>query len=90
MNKAELIDAIAEDTGLSKKDAGSALESVIENIAKTLKKGDTIQLVGFGTFSVKKRKARKGRNPRTGEEIKIKASKAPHFSPGKALKDRVN
>ena len=90
MNKAELIEAIAGETGLSKKDAGAALESMIQTISDALKKNDTIQLVGFGTFSVKNRKARKGRNPQTGEEIDIKASNIPHFAPGKALKELVN
>lgn len=90
MNKAELIEAIAGETGLSKKDAGSALEATIETLSNALKAGNSVQLVGFGTFSVKNRKARVGRNPQTGEEIQIKASNVPHFSPGKALKERVN
>ena len=90
MNKAELIDAVAESADLSKASAGRALDAAIEAITKALKKGDTVTLVGFGTFSVRKRAARTGRNPRTGEEIKIKASKVPGFKAGKALKDAIN
>jgi len=90
MNKSELIDAIAKDAGLTKADAGRGLEAAIKAITKTLKKGDTVSIVGFGTYSVRKRKARTGRNPRTGETIKIKASKVPTFKAGKALKDAVN
>jgi DNA-binding protein HU-beta len=90
MNKAELIDAIADSADLSKAAAGRALDSAIETITKALKKGDTVTLVGFGTFSVRKRGARTGRNPRTGEAIKIKASKVPGFKAGKALKDAIN
>ena len=90
MNKAELIESIANSADLSKASAGRALDAAIEAITKSLKKGDTITLVGFGTFSVRKRAARMGRNPRTGEEIKIKASKVPGFKPGKALKDAIN
>ncbi len=90
MNKAELIESIANSADLSKASAGRALDAAIEAITKALKKGDTITLVGFGTFSVRKRAARMGRNPRTGEEIKIKASKVPGFKPGKALKDAIN
>jgi DNA-binding protein HU-beta len=90
MNKAELIDVVADNADLSKAAAGRALDSVITAITKALKKGDTVTLVGFGTFSVRKRSARIGRNPRTGEAIKIKASKAPGFKPGKALKDAIN
>ncbi|MEQ8290282.1 MAG: HU family DNA-binding protein [Gammaproteobacteria bacterium] len=90
MNKAELIDAIADSADLSKAAAGRALDSAIDTITKALKKGDTVTLVGFGTFSVRKRNARTGRNPRTGEEIKIKASKVPGFKAGKALKDAIN
>lgn len=90
MNKAELIDVVADSADVSKAAAGRALDSVITAITKALKKGDTVTLVGFGTFSVRKRSARIGRNPRTGEAIKIKASKAPGFKPGKALKDAVN
>ena len=90
MNKAELIDAIADSSDLSKASAARALDSVIDTITKALKKGDTVTLVGFGTFSVRKRAARSGRNPRTGETIKIKASKVPGFKAGKALKDAIN
>jgi len=89
MNKAELIDAVADSADISKAAAGRALDSVIAAITKSLKKGDTVTLVGFGTFSVRKRSARTGRNPRTGDVIKIKASKAPGFKPGKALKDAI-
>lgn len=89
MTKAELIDKIASGVKISKADAGKALDAVIDNIKRALKKGDKVMLVGFGTFSVAKRKARKGRNPRTGEEIKIPASKVPKFKAGKALKDAV-
>jgi len=90
MNKSELIDAIANSANLSKADAGRALDGLVAAITKTLKKGGTVSLVGFGTFSVRKRAARTGRNPRTGETIKIKASKNPAFKAGKALKDAVN
>ena len=90
MNKAELIDAIADSADLSKASASRALDSAIETITKALKRGDTVTLVGFGTFSVRKRAARSGRNPRTGETIKIKASKVPGFKAGKALKDAIN
>lgn len=89
MNKTELIAAIAEQAGLSKKDAEAALNAFTDIVGKTLKKGDKIQLVGFGTFEVSKRSARTGRNPQTGDTIKIKASKAPKFKAGKALKDLV-
>ena len=90
MNKAELIDAIADDAELSKASAGRALDATIGTVTKALKKGDTVTLVGFGTFSVRKRAARTGRNPKTGEAIKIKASKVPGFKAGKALKDAIN
>jgi len=90
MNKAEFIDAIADGAELTKADAGRALDAMVAAITKALKKGDTVTLVGFGTFSVRKRGARTGRNPRTGETIKIKASKNPAFKAGKALKDAVN
>ncbi|MEJ2313239.1 MAG: HU family DNA-binding protein [Nitrospirota bacterium] len=89
MTKADLIDKIASGAGLSKADAGRALDSALDSIKKSLKKGQKVTLVGFGTFSVAKRKARKGRNPRTGEEIKIAASKTPKFTPGKMLKQAV-
>lgn len=90
MNKGELIEVIAEKTDLSKADAGRAIDETIKAITKALKKGDQVSLVGFGTFSVKKRAARMGRNPRTGETIQIKASKVPGFKAGKGLKDAVN
>jgi DNA-binding protein HU-beta len=90
MNKAELIDAIAESADLSKASASRALDSVVDNITNSLKKGDTVTLVGFGTFSVRNRAARTGRNPRTGETINIRASKVPGFKAGKALKDAIN
>ncbi len=90
MNKAELIEAIAGTADLSKAAAGLALDAAINNITSALKKGDTVTLVGFGTFSVRNRAARMGRNPRTGESIQIKASKVPAFKPGKALKDALN
>lgn len=88
MNKAELIEAVAKVT-CTKAEAGNAVNAVIDNIAKALKKGDSVTLVGFGTFSVKKRKARIGRNPQTGKEIKIAAKKVPAFKAGKELKDTV-
>ena len=90
MNKSELIAAMAAKTGEIKKDAEIALDAMIAAITASLKKGDKVQLVGFGSFEVKKRAARKGRNPQTKEEIKIPASKAPVFKAGKALKDVVN
>ena len=90
MNKSDLIDAIAEATGLTKADAGRALDATTDNIASSLQKGQSVSLVGFGTFSVKHRSARTGRNPRTGESIQIKASNNPSFKAGKALKDAVN
>lgn len=90
MNKAELVDAIAKDTGLTKKDTELVVKSFVENVSKSLEKGEDVQLIGFGTFSVGERAARTGHNPKTGEKITIKASKAPKFKAGKALKDRVN
>ena len=90
MNKAELIEKMAKSTGLPKKDAESALKSFLEIVSKELEKGHDVQLIGFGTFTVGKRAAREGRNPATGETIKIAASKTPNFKPGKALKDRLN
>lgn len=89
MNKSELIDAIAAKANLSKKDAKAALEATLEAVSESLKAGDAVQLIGFGTFKVNKRAARTGRNPRTGEEIKIAAAKIPAFVAGKALKDLV-
>ena len=90
MNKSELTAALAEATGFSKKDSEKALNAVIDVISAELVKGGKGQVVGFGTFEVKSRPARKARNPRTGEEIKIGASKAPAFKAGKTLKDAVN
>ena len=90
MNKSELIDAISADSGLSKAEAGRALDGFTSAITNALKGGNTVSMVGFGTFSVKHREARDGRNPRTGETIKIKASNNPSFKAGKALKDAVN
>ena len=90
MNKSEFVDAIGDGAELTKADAGRALDAMVAAITKALKKGDTVTLVGFGTFSVRKRGARTGRNPRTGDTIKIKASKNPAFKAGKALKDAVN
>ena len=88
MNKAELIAKIAE-TGLSKRNAAIAVEAVINAISTSLANGETVQLLGFGTFDVREHSARSGRNPRTGEVIEIKASKVPGFKPGKALKEKV-
>ena len=90
MNKGELIESVANQTNLSKADAARAVDAMIDAIEGTLKVGNTVSLVGFGTFSVKKRAARQGRNPRTGETIQIKASRVPSFKAGKALKDAVN
>ena len=90
MNKSELIDHIARQADISKAAAGRALEAVIGGVKATLKKNNSVSLVGFGTFSVSKRAARTGRNPRTGAAIKIKSAKVPKFRPGKALKDFVN
>ena len=90
MNKSQLIDKIAKDAGLSKKDAEAALKATLGAIEGALVKNDKVVLVGFGTFQTKKLAARKGRNPATGEEIKIAASIAPSFKAGKALKDKVN
>ena len=86
MNKAEFVGAVADTAGLTKVDAGKAVEAMVEIIKKALKKGDTVALVGFGTFAVRKRAARTGRNPRTGQTIKIKASKKLRFRPAKTLK----
>ncbi len=90
MNKSELIDAIAESADLSKADATRALEAVLDSVQGALASGDQVSLVGFGTFSVKHRAARSGRNPQTGAEIQIAASNVPSFKAGKALKDAVN
>jgi DNA-binding protein HU-beta len=90
MNKSDLIDAIAANSGLNKADAGRALDGFTSAITGALKRGDSVSMVGFGTFAVKRRAARAGRNPRTGETIQIKASNNPSFKAGKALKDAVN
>jgi DNA-binding protein HU-beta len=90
MNKQELIAAVSDGAGLTKADASKAVEGVFDAITGALKKGDEVRLVGFGTFSVSKRKASTGRNPRTGEPMKIKASSQPKFKAGKGLKDAVN
>jgi DNA-binding protein HU-beta len=90
VNKSDLVDAIAKSADISKAAAARALDATVDSIKKALKKGDTVSLVGFGTFKVGKRAARNGRNPRTGATIKIKAAKVPKFSAGKGLKDAVN
>ena len=90
MNKTELVAAMAEQTNLSKKDAEAALKEFIDVVSEELKKGEKVQLVGFGTFEVSERAAREGRNPQTGETMEIKASKTPKFKAGKALKDMMN
>ena len=90
MNKTELVAAIAQETQLSKKDAEAAVKAFIDVVAGELKKGEKVQLVGFGTFEVSERAAREGRNPLTGKSMKIAASKAPKFKAGKALKDMIN
>ena len=90
MNKTELIEHIARQADISKAAATRALEALIGGVRTTLKKGGSVSLVGFGTFAVSKRAARSGRNPRTGDTIKIKAAKVPKFRPGKALKDALN
>ena len=89
MNKTELINAVAEKAALSKKDAEAAVTAALDAVAAALAEGDEVRLVGFGTFEVKKREARIGRNPKTKEEIQIPATKVPAFKPGKALKDAV-
>ena len=90
MNKIELINAVAEETNLTKKDAEAAITAVVNAITGALREGEKVQLVGFGSFEVKRRAERVGRNPRTKEEIRIPASKTPVFKPGKALKDAVD
>ncbi len=90
MNKTQLIDAVASATGLKKTQAEAAVNAVTSSIADALKAGDKVQLIGFGTFEVKNRSARQGRNPRTGETLTIAASKHPTFTAGKALKDSIN
>ena len=89
MNRGEFVAAISDQSGLTKADADRALEAMFKVVKKTLKSGDSVSLVGFGTFVVRKRAARSGRNPRTGDTIRIKASKVPAFKAGKALKDAV-
>ena len=90
MNKSELVSYVAESTGLSKKDSEKAVVSILDAIIDSLAKGDKMQLVGFGTFEIRERAARTGRNPKTGAEIEISSSKVPAFKAGKALKDIVN
>jgi len=90
MNKAELIEAMADAADISKAAAGRALDGMVEAITDAMKKGDQVSLIGFGTFSLRERAARTGRNPQTGETINIKASKSPGFKAGKAFKDAVN
>ena len=89
MNKSELVDLVAEKAEMTKKDSAKAVEAVLDSITEGLVRGDKVQLVGFGTFEVRNRKEREGRNPATGEKIKIKALKVPAFKPGKALKEKV-
>jgi len=89
LNKSELVDVLASECGLTKADAKRALDALLGSMAKTLKKGDTVQLVGFGTFGVRKRKARTGINPRTGQKINIKATRVPYFKAGSDLKKAV-
>ena len=90
MNKGELVEAVHKDTGIGKEKAQAAVDSVVANITKALKKGQKVTLVGFGTFSASKRAAREGRNPQTGKPSKIPAKKVAKFTPGKALKDAIN
>jgi DNA-binding protein HU-beta len=90
MNKSELIQAVADSADISKADAAKAVDAVVDSIKDALAKDDTVTLIGFGTFSVRERAARVGRNPRTGERLDIKAAKVPAFKAGKALKDAVN
>ena len=90
MNKSELIEAVAEAAGLSKADSTRAFDAVVETITNAMKGGDQVSIVGFGSFLVRERSARTGRNPQTGAEIQIKAAKVPAFKPGKALKEAVN
>lgn len=89
MNKSELVDLVAEKAEMTKKDSEKAVKAVLDSITDGLVRGDKVQLVGFGTFEVRSRKEREGRNPATGEKIKIKALKVPAFKPGKALKEKV-
>jgi len=89
VNKSDLVDLVAEKTEMSKKDSEKAVKAVLDSVTDGLVRGDKVQLVGFGTFEVRNRKEREGRNPATGEKIKIKALKVPAFKPGKALKEKV-
>ena len=89
MNKTELVEMVADKTGMTKKDSENAVAAVLDGITETMVKGEKVQLVGFGTFEVRERKEREGRNPSTGEAIKIAAQKVPAFKPGKALKDQL-
>ncbi|SIS36623.1 HU family DNA-binding protein [Insolitispirillum peregrinum] len=89
MNKSDLVDAVAAESGLTKADAAKAVDALFDAITGALKQGDEVRLVGFGTFAVSERAARTGKNPRTGEEITIEASKQPKFKPGKGLKDAL-
>ena len=89
MNKSQLVDAVASDSGLSKADSSRAIESVVATVTKSLKKGEEVSITGFGKFSVVQRAARQGVNPRTGERVKIKASKAPKFTAGASLKQAI-
>lgn len=89
MNKTELVEIVSKRTGLTKKDSENAVAAVLDGITDSMAKGEKVQLVGFGTFEVRERKEREGRNPSTGEAIKIAAQKVPAFKPGKALKDKV-
>jgi nucleoid DNA-binding protein len=90
MNKSQLIEAVASDSGLTKTDSARVIESLLDTVTRTLRKGDEVNITGFGKFSVVKRAARQGVNPRTGERVKIKASKAPKFSAGASLKQAVS
>ena len=90
MNKAELIEAVAEEAEMTKAEAGRAVDAIVSSITAAMKKQDDVSLIGFGTFTVRDRAARSGRNPQTGETIQIKAAKVPAFKAGKALKDAVN
>lgn len=90
MNKTELIEKVAENAEMTKKQASQAVDAILGSISEALKSGEKVQLIGFGNFESRERAARKGRNPQTGEEIEIAATKVPAFSPGKALKDAVN
>lgn len=89
MNKTDLINSVAEAAELSRKDAGRAVDAVFDIITKSLSEGEKVQLIGFGNFEIRERAARKGRNPQTGEEIEISASKVPAFKPGKAFKENI-